>query len=276
MKPDIYKYYSYREFLTDWVAYLKKTQSGFSIRRLADKADIATGYISSVTSGKRRMSKKAFLKIAPYLKLSGSELSYFENLIEMENSNSSDLKAHALRKMNRFSGFRELNKNELRISKYLSKWYYIAIREMVDLKDFRLDADWIGQRLRFQVSKANISHAIKFLIENKFIILNSDGSLGASGDDIECFDLVYSMSLKQHYKQMFDLAKDALDVVESDSRYLLGYTFCLDKDGFDEAKNLMNQAFKKIRKLEKGKKSGQEIYNFASHAVPLTKNEKEE
>ena len=275
MRPDIFKYFSYKEFLKDWVAYLKATQPSFSIRSLAAKSGIAVGYISSVTAGKRRLTKKSLAKFSPYLKLQPHEISYFESLIELQNSNSSDLKAHALKKMNRFSGFRKLNDQEMKTASYLSKWYYVAIREMVSLDEFRLDPDWIQSRLRYSVSKAEIQKAIKFLIDNRFIVLKNDGSLKASEEDIECFDMIYSMSLKQHYKQMFDIAKSALDHVPTEERYVLGYTFNLDEEGFKEAKSIMNQAFTKLRKLE-NKDGGQdkETFNFSTYAIPLTDSKK--
>ena len=72
-KPDIFLYHDHLSFLKDWIAYLKKTRTSFSMRELAKKSQIASGYIPMILSGKRELTEKAFQKIVSELHLNPEE-----------------------------------------------------------------------------------------------------------------------------------------------------------------------------------------------------------
>ncbi|MBC7690263.1 MAG: hypothetical protein H7222_00710, partial [Methylotenera sp.] len=58
-KPDIHSYHDHLKFLEDWLAYLKASQSGLSLRSLAVQAKLSSGYLPMVLSGQRILSDKA-------------------------------------------------------------------------------------------------------------------------------------------------------------------------------------------------------------------------
>ena len=137
--PSIYGYHDYRKFLKDWLSYKKLSQSNFSLRSIAKTAGVATGYINMILSGSRNLSKKGLTKLSPHLGLSKTELSFLNQLRIVSDSELQFERLQALKKIQRFQGYKQINKNEVETYKYLTKWYHVAIREMTALTDFQLN-----------------------------------------------------------------------------------------------------------------------------------------
>ena len=171
-KPNIFHYHDYVQYLNDWIKYQKKNQKGFSLRKVAAAAGISTGYLPMVLSGKRPLSIEALNKLLPSLNFSQSEKQFFENIHSLGITASQDERMECLRRMKRYSAYREHNPNESEVYRYLTKWYYITIREMSADPEFKLDAEWIQSRLRIHVPLGEIKEAIKFLVENKYIVIS--------------------------------------------------------------------------------------------------------
>ena len=202
-RPSVFRYHEYQEFLKDWVAYLKKTLPRFSLRKLSTQADLSPGYLPQVLSGGIALSMKALVKLLPHLQLDSSERVYFEHLVKLCTSDSPDARIEALGRMKKFSSYRRNNPNEAQFFGYMSRWYYIAIREMAHLPDFKADPAWIQARLRSKISLDEIQEALNFLSTNGFIEIRPDGTVVSSKELLTCAGGVYRTVLTHYHKEMF-------------------------------------------------------------------------
>ncbi|MCM2280984.1 MAG: TIGR02147 family protein [Bdellovibrionaceae bacterium] len=270
----MFRFHDYRVFLKDWLGFLKSSQSGFSMRALAERAGVAKGYLPMVLSGERALSAKSLAKLAPHLELAESELSYLQALLILTEADSQEERLDALKKMKRFRSFRQESSRELEVYQYLTKWFYVAIREMATMNDFRLEPSWIQARLRVKLSLKEIEGAIEFLTQNGFLLRKPDGSIEMPDKQLECFSGIFRLSLFQFHQQMFDLAADAMSSVPREERHILGHTFALSQAQFDELRRVMEEALKKVTVLGEAPDPKDRLYHFGLFAIPLSQSPK--
>jgi len=270
-RPDLFRYHEYRSFLKDWLTWLKVGQS-LSLREIARKAGVGAAFLSMVISGKRELSSKALKKLTPALQLTTQEASYFQSMVTLGTAQTQDVRLQALAKMKRFRSYRNLNPKEIEVYQYLTHWYFVAIREMTALPDFKLDPKWIQSKLRAPVDIADIKRALTFLTENGFITQLPDGSITPPDKNLDCTGGVYKVALTQYHNEMLELASAAIQNTPSAERTLLGHTLHIPEKSFDQAREILNEAVEKLKALETA--TCDSIYHAEFALFPLTRRSK--
>ena len=266
----VFEYQEYREYLKDMIAHLKSTNSRkYSLRKVAAALDISPTLLSLILSGKRHLGKNKLSKIASYLMLTEREKSYLSNLMTFNDSPNREIRDNALQKMSTFKEFESYRRKDVVGFKYLTKWYNVAIREMANLKKFKLDKAWIQSRLAFKVYQKEIDESLKFLIDNNLITQNEEGKYIAS-ENINCSGGIFKLSLGEFYKQLSGLLPESIDKISSSKRHLLGHTVTLNSSNYNEAVGILEDALGKIRELDNKATKNTEVYHISLHAIPLT------
>jgi uncharacterized protein (TIGR02147 family) len=270
-KPVVYSYHDYRVFLKDLVSFLQEGQPDLSLRKLAEKSELAVGYLPMVLSGKRNLTEKSLEVLKKHLKLKVDEVAYLKYMMELNDSGSREGKLELVKKMQKFHKYQEENGKELEAYKYLTKWHYVALREMIQLEDFKNDIAWIQERFSFAVTPKDIQEALSFLVEHNFIEKTGKGKFQVKDKIIDCFDGIYRLSLGEFYKQVYALAIASIDSVPREERLLLGHTFAVSNDSYDKITEVLNEALSKIRDIEKSDSRKDRVYQVSFAAFPLTK-----
>jgi uncharacterized protein (TIGR02147 family) len=273
-RPDIFHYHDYQVFLRDWLAFKKASQPGFSNRELAKQAGLASGYLPMVLGRKRVLSGSAQAKILPYLGLSRSEQSFFENMVTLGTSDSHEARINSLDRMRRFPKFQKENRDDSESYQYLTHWFYVAIREMATMPDFKADPEWIQSRLHGSIPLAEIKTALDFLIENKYLIISKDQSVKPPKKALQCSGGVYRVALAQFHREVLGLASKAIETIPSEEREIQGHTVGLTEKGFQEARAIMEEALEKIRKLGEAENKSENVYHLEVALFPMTKKGK--
>ena len=268
-RPDIFSYDNHLALLKDWVAYMKATQSKFSLRFLAKQAALATGYLPMVFKGTRPLSANALAKIMPHLGMTSAEQSFLDCLWVLGTTTSHESRVAALERMKRFSQFRSNNETETAAYQYLSHWYYVAIREMATTPGFCDDPEWIQERLRFQVTLKETKDALDFLFKNNYLEKTPDGSIKAPTDVLNCSGGIYRVGLVHFHREIMRLASDSIDKVPSEERNIMGHTCALSAENFEKARAIAEEAIQKIRDLG-ANQTGDSVYHLEVALFPLT------
>jgi uncharacterized protein (TIGR02147 family) len=192
-------------------------------------------------------------------------------MMELNDSGSREGKLELVKKMQKFHKYQEENGKELEAYKYLTKWHYVALREMILLEDFKNDIHWIQDRLSFAVTPKDIQEALDFLLQHGFIEKAGRGKFIVKDKILDCFDGIYRLSLGEFYKQIYALAVESIDSVARDERLLLGHTFAVSNDSYEKVSAVLNEALLKIREIEKTDVRRDRVYQVSFAAFPLTK-----
>lgn len=279
MRPNIQEYHNYLEFLKDWIQFLKEREKGFSLRKIAKEAGMASGYLPMCFSGKRKLSEKFYLKIKPHLKLSQKEERQLDLLRTIAESDDPTVRSSALSSLQKSKDYREANRSELEVHQYLSRWYYVAIRELINGPGFKDDVEWIQARLRGRISQKEVEEALQFLVKFGFVAKDVDGKYTVAQKQLDCHEGVYKISLGQFHRQMLDLAKLSIEETPRAERLLLGHTASLSKDQFDRIQAILKESLTEIESVNKNS-SGENntnvketnVYHIELALFPLTKH----
>lgn len=269
-KPMLHSYHDYVAFLVDWVGYLKATKSKFSLRHLAKESGTSVGYLSMCLKGKRRMSLPVFRKILLHLSLKRNERRFLELLWTIGESDNSADRMEALAQIQKFSQYRLSNSREIEVHKYLTKWYYPAIRELALVDDFRADPQWIQDRLRGRVSLDEVRSALQFLIESGFLVEGKKGRLEVAEKMLECKEGVYKLSLGEFHRQVMGLAAEAISTVDRSQRYILGHTLAISMQEMDKVREILDECQGKLEELGVKSANPSEVFHVELAAFPMT------
>lgn len=265
---NVFKYYDYREALFAIINNLK-TEKKISMRTVARNAGFSPGFLPQVLSGDKNLSHNSALKLVSVFELADADQSYFLWLVKLSESNSQKERINALKQLLRFHDFKNQSPQEAEVYQYLSNWYYVAIRELVATDNFKEDIKWIQKQLFTHVPAPNIKKALEFLERNNFISRNKAGRLVQSNKNVHCDGGIFRLVLGQFHRNMLELASQSIDRCQRDQRSLTGFTFSIPINKFNEVREILATAEKKLADLDTQKVSADSVYHVCLAAFPL-------
>lgn len=272
--PVVFQYHDYRAFIRDWLAHLRVGRSRVSMRTLAREVGLSVTALSLILKGTRKLSPEFLPKMVKVLKLNPAEARFLEDMVELGDSDSPEIRHRAFDRMSRSKTYRKQNPNEAHAYQYLTHWYFVAIRELANHPDFRPDPIWIRAQLKNKVPLQEIQKALNFLLENGYLERQADGSIRPPSKPIECLSGVYRLALAQFHREMLALATEAIDTTSSENRILMGYTMAVDAKGYDQVRAIIEAAYEQIKKLALNSTKAEAVYHVELAGFPLTKGEK--
>ncbi len=272
-RPHIFGYHDYCLFLKDWLQYLKSIDSRSSLRKIGKDANISAAYLSLVLAKKRFLSTRLASALAEVLQLNTSEIKFFKLLVSLADSSHLPDRLKAFQKIKKFSEYQNSNDNQIEAFKYMSEWYYVAIRELAAHPDFSDNPKWIQKQLVKHVPANKISEAIDFLLTRGFIAKNADGSFQQPSRKLDCNGGVYQISLNRFHHQILELSGELLDQLKKEERYLSGYTYMMSPKSLDEVIALFDTLREKLSAIEdrdRNDKSEKKVYHTEFITIPLS------
>lgn len=186
-----------------------------------------------------------------------TEEEFVEALYTISETESSDIRAAAMKRLENSAEFRKANPNEYEAWRYLTHWYYVAIREMSTLAGFRADPK-------------EIQAALIFLENAGFFRKNEDGTVEPALKFIQCSGGVFRLALGRFHREMPSLAVASIAEVKAKHRLLLGHTFVLSPDKYDQLCLILQDTIQKIEALGAGDQSTDSVYHVELAAFPLS------
>ncbi|MGE0615355.1 MAG: TIGR02147 family protein [Bacteriovoracia bacterium] len=272
-RPDIHQYHDHRAFLRDWFAF-KKTQDGTSVREFARRAKFSEGFLPLVMNGKRALTDDVARQLLRHMDLNESETSFFQSLRQLSEKNPTEDRQRAYRKLQRFGIYRRHNPKEFEAYRYLSRWYYVVIREMAGFAHFQLEARWIQARLKAKVSLREIQHAIDFLLKHGFVARMGKSDAGfPEGKSVDCDGQIYRLALSEFHKTMLGMAVESIHSTPRDDRNILGFTIGMHPDTFGAVKEVMERAMNEIRGITQAQEGRSSVYHVSFVAFPVVESD---
>lgn len=269
--PDLYQFTNYRTYLQDYYQFQKSVNPKFSLRFFAKKAKFPShGLLNYLMEGKRNLSKKTLDKLAVALGLNREQSAYFENLVFFNQARSIDEKTFYYEKLLRApakSGFRKLESTQLQIFR---RWYNIAIREMLTLKDFRNSPAWISDRLLPRVEQYEAQESLEMLLTQGLIKKTANGYKPVD-PDITTDDEVRSFMVKSYQLQMIKMAAWAQEEVPAKDRDISSVCMAVKESELPNVKKHLQLMRKELRNFRAGDGEGERIIQVNIQLFPLSK-----
>lgn len=207
--PDILNYSDYRHFLADLYAQRKAASPQYSYRRFAeDLGFTASNFMHLVVSGKRNLSLDAVNRIRQHLDWRARDKNYFQTLVLFNQCENEDEKKKLAQDLERILKKRRtlINPDQFQ---YFSTWYVPVIREIVALKNFVSNLNWISRKLRPHVDEDQVKKALGIL-ERLGMILRQKGRWAQNQNHLTTATEVTSDMVYNYHREMLSLSQQAL------------------------------------------------------------------
>ena len=177
----------------------------YSLRAFARDLGLTSGTLSDILMKKKGVSSKKASALAEKLGLESEEQEFFCKLVEANCSRTNEKRKSAESKLWKY------NTNYISVSddyyEIMSEWYHFAIVELVRVKGFKGDNDWIAKRLG--ISENEVRLAIERLI-NIGLLEVTNGKLCQTYDYFVVPSGVPSDAVKKFHKQILAKASEAI------------------------------------------------------------------
>lgn len=264
-------YLSYRNYLKDIYTFIKSNIEGrYSYLQFAEDLGFSkTNVMRLVIIGQRPLTLKAAKKIESALGLTGSKRLYFENLVKHANSRNAadrDKFFKNLIKYKERETAKEIDKNLL---SYFSNWLNPVIKETVATSSLAGNPEEIKDKILFPVRLEDVKNSLTLLEEIGLIKKDRKGKYQAAKSDVMTSRQVSSIEVAGYHKELLELAKQSVTLVEPTRRELLAITLRLTDENMKVAKELLHDTLKKILELET--ENGGEVVQINTQLFPFFK-----
>jgi len=272
----IFDYDDYRAYLLAFYKKMKmENKSGFSYSIFAKNTGFrSASFLKLVIDGKRNLSISSIQNLSKALGHNQKESKYFEGLVLFNQATDTSEKILRLKVLLGRRSTLKSNTHYLSHAQfnYYSRWYYIAIRELIALPDFKEDSRWISERLISDISPAEVSGAISELIQLGLVFREDSGRLkqkeafvrGEAGQ-------MRSAIARYLQKQMIEKGSESLDRVAPEKREISSLTLGVSRAGFSAIKKEILLCKEKILEICADDSNAlDEIIQVNLHLFPLT------
>jgi uncharacterized protein (TIGR02147 family) len=272
--PNIFEYDDYRKYLRDWYAYSKERLKAFSFRYFSRQAGFQSpNFLKLVMEGQRNLSGESIDRFVKVMKLDRAQSAYFRHLVLMNQAASFEEKSFYAEQL-----LSVRPKGPLKILaqaqySYLSNWYNVPIREMVALRDFREDPEWIASRLSPSIKPAEAKKALEELQLLGLLKRDPDGRLVEAEGQVGFGDEIRLATVVQFHRSMMSRASEALDRVRPEEREVSGVTLAIGRDKVAQVKSLIQKFRKELLALGAEVGDAETVYQANFQFFPLTKAE---
>jgi len=226
-----------------------------------------------IIDGKRNLTTEVAHKFCRALNITGREKNYFETLVLYNQTHDPDLKKELFNDLLRLKPRSEQYATNKLQSRYFSRPYYACIQEMVGLKDFCADPDWIAARCQPSLKVSQVKEALETLVELGLLRQNAQGKLQQTQKLIQTDGQNTQINETYHYHEaLIDRARMALGEVDQEQRNYFALTLPVTPQLFSkivqEAYEFRDRIIKMVQEEHQGY---EEIYQMNFQLFPMTK-----
>lgn len=160
-RPSVFEYLDQHLYLVDWYDWQKQHNRAFSHRSFQKRTGLAVGYLTNLLKARRVPEGESLDRLIVGMGLSEEEAGFFRLLIRLQRASDWRSRTDTLAEIFNHPAFERVEALQARRLEYLSRWYYVAIRELEQIPGFREDVAWIRDQLRFPVSDEEIAAALQ-------------------------------------------------------------------------------------------------------------------
>lgn len=236
----IFNYLDYRAFLRDYYDTRKKNDTFFSYRYMANKLKMDHSLLVKILSGKRHVADNAIENFITFCKFNKREAQYFETLIHFEKARSKEQCRLYFEALLNLKGYRSSTIRRENYE-YFQKWYYVAIRSLLDIYKFRGNYKELASKLNPPITVPQAKKAIALLRKLKFIIKNKDGSYSVTDAHVTTGEQWQDLAIATFQKETIRMSASSIDRDPKETRDISSITMSLDEECFDDIKEIIRE-----------------------------------
>lgn len=267
----VFEYTDYRNFISSFLKEKKRQNKNFSMRLWISKLGLKSpSALSMVLSGQRHPGEEFTDQLIDFFRFTSHQEKYFRLLVKLAKVNGDEKKRiKILKELGKTNPRRNFHLLEADVFEAVSNWYFFAIREMVQLKDFKENDSWISNRLNKAITPKEVKRAISIMLRLGLLKRDKNNQLIQINHQIETSADVPSEALKQFHEEMILLGQQAIRKIPLEQREVTSVTLNINPEKMIQAKQLIREFRIKFTELIEGN-LGTETYQLNIQFFPLT------
>lgn len=226
-----------------------KKNAKYSLRSFARFIGISHTSLSCVLRGQRPISPKTITKVAIALGVDPKNL----NVTESHSTSVSQ----------------SLEKVTVDNYHLIADWYHDAILELVLIKDFKEDPNWIATKLGINRTEAKV--ALERLFEMNLIERTEDGFKLSSHSTTNVHQPQTTGARKKNQLQILDLSKEAIQNTSFNLRDHSSITMAINSKDIPIAKEMIKNFRRQLMDTLQSNSELDQVYQLHIGFFPLTK-----
>lgn len=271
---DIYQYFNYCQFLSDALRERKRSNPHFSYRYISNFLNLKSpGFMNWVVHGRRKLPEALIQKIADLFKLGDREREYFSILVKYNHCTSIPEREVLFKQL---IDFQKKKSSILKPQQHqlFTKWFYLAIRELVRILPFKDDFQRLSVMLRPKIKSRDAREAIEILQKIGLIERGEDGYFKPVETLISTGDVWESELIKNLQIQLVDMGKNAIITVPKQDRDISNLTFCASKQTMRRITDEIAALRQKILAMSENDKEADIVYQCNMQLFPVSQKTK--
>jgi uncharacterized protein (TIGR02147 family) len=270
-KPPIYEYDNFRNYLKEVYGRAKARGRKYSLRYFSRLLGFSSpSFFKLVMDGKRNLSDGSIDRFVEVLKLNSQEARYFRSLVALNQAKTSDERVHYSREILRSKSYRQTHPLSEAQLEYFTHWYYIVIRELVNLPAFKEDPKWIADNTLPPVSVKQAEDALAALQRLGLIGRDAQGRLVQAKAVVSTGDEVISACLAEYHKQFMIRARESIDLIRREMRDISSVTFPANEKTAKSIKAKIQKFRNELAQEAAGDPRSSVVYQLNMQLFPVT------
>jgi uncharacterized protein (TIGR02147 family) len=207
------------------------------------------------------------------LKLQREESHYFKNLVLLNQAKTSEAKAQFSEEILRVRAYRRTQPLKASQLRYYMHWYYVVVREMVNLPGFVEDPEWIAAHAQPRISARQATEAIEELLKLGLLKRDDGGKLEQAAIIVGTTDEVTSAQVANFHREFMKKASESIDLVPRDQRDISSVTFRLSMENMKKLKEKIQNFRRELVEEASCNPQPDAIYQLNLQLFPVTQNE---
>jgi uncharacterized protein (TIGR02147 family) len=271
-KTWVFEFLDYREYLRTAYQVRKKENPHFSYRFIAGKIGTDSGTFARILSGKRNLDVNLAAAITRVLNHTEHEREYFETLVLFCQAKSPAEKNLYLEKLLRLRGTKVKTLDEEQYE-FFRKWYYVAIRELLNFYPYDGNAQKLAKTLRPAISSQEAKDAVKLLLEIGLVETDASGKYRLTEKLLTTGDNIRSLFVHNLQASMAELGSRALISVRPQERDFSGLTLSLSPKGFEDIKEMLKTFRRDVLQRARKEEDVNAVYQINFQFFPLSQTQ---
>lgn len=250
----------FRDYLRNELISRCRKNQNYSLRAFARALGLESSFLSKILLGRRAITEKLVMRIAPKLHLSEGEQAMFRSRAA-EGKNARRLASRARAR----AEFKELS---LDTFEAISNWYHYAILELTAVQQFSAEPLWISRALGIDVETTR--DAIDRLIRMGLISRQEDGSLRCNENCTTIGNRYSAMAFRKLQSDLLAKAGWAMDRVPMAMRDQSSITMAIDSRRFPKAKEKIKRFRRELMQFLQGSPTKDTVYQLVISCFPTS------
>lgn len=269
VKPS--SFLDYKPYLASIFTHAKERIGKYSYHEYAeDMGFAATNIMHQFIRGHRKLTGKSALLIVKSLDLRGNERRYFEFMVDYCNTIAPAKREELFQKMLSEKTQVLDSAEDKDWLEYLSEWFHPVVRELVGLRSFRADPQWISDQIQPRIRPEQARKSLELLQRLGFIEEDpASKSYRQTQKSISTGHAVRGIGFTRYHQKMIEMGKESLANVKGRKREVSATTISVDEKTFLKVKSMVHEFHARVLAECEGCDSSDRIYQLNIQLFPF-------